>query len=60
MSSSIELRERRTSNRSRNQNHAAVYPPPPNYPVHSLPTMKPLVSAVQAWSWCVGLPCSTS
>jgi len=53
MSSSIELRERRISNRSRNQNPTIGHPPAPNYSTHAMPGIRPIVSAVQAWSWCV-------
>ena len=61
MSSSIELREnlrertRGASIRSsRNLNSSADHALRPAYPAGTaLPAMKPLVSAMQAWSWYV-------
>jgi len=55
----IELRERRTrgnSNRTPHLSYAPRGPPPENHAANdnTLPVMKPLVGAVQAWS-CVVL-----
>lgn len=57
MSSSIELRERSQHNRIRSRNLPAPVASSARarsgFSADSLPVMKPLVSAMQAWSWYV-------